>query len=171
MHSTTLFPDLPDQARLWIYSVDAPLNSETKRLIKDQLDRFVSQWHSHGRKVNGRFALLENRFILIAADIPDADISGCGIDASVHALSNLGLQLGFSLLTGLHICYRDREGQVTHTSRPDFRKMVRDEVVNGDTQVFDTSLTLLSQWREGAFELPARASWHAQVFRIPSPAS
>jgi hypothetical protein len=49
--------------------------------------------------------------------------------------------------------------------------MVRDEVVNGDTQVFDTSLTLLSQWREGAFELPARASWHAQVFRIPSPAS
>lgn len=171
MNTQTLFSELNSDARLWVYAVDGELNPETKETVEDHLNHFVSQWHSHGRKVNGRIAILADRFILIGADIPDAEISGCGIDASVHALEKLGETLGFTLLSGLNVLYRNQNNQITHTTRSTFRQMVRDELINGDTIVFDTSLTQVGQLRAGAFELAAKDSWHSMVFRIHAPIS
>ncbi|MEM8486404.1 MAG: hypothetical protein AAF564_12705 [Bacteroidota bacterium] len=171
MIDTSLFDDMPANARLWVYTVNQPLSSDTEALIDAQLSRFMAAWQSHGRKVQGRFAILENRFILITADIPEADISGCGIDASVHALEEAGKKHNFELLSGLHVLYRDAQGVVQNAARPAFRKLVRSDAVTSDTIVFDTSLTTLAQLRSGGFELPAHASWHAMVFRIPSPSA
>ncbi len=171
MIDISLFDDMPATARLWVYTVDKPLNSETEALIDAQLSQFMAAWQSHGRKVLGRFTILEHRFILITADIPEAEISGCGIDASVHALEEAGKKHNFELLSGLHVLYRDEHGQVQNAARPAFRKLVRSDTVTGDTIVFDTSLTTLAQLRAGGFELPAQASWHAMVFRIPSPSA
>ncbi len=167
----SVFDDMPAHARLWVYTVDKPLDASTAALIDAQLNKFMAAWQSHGRKVNGQFAIFEQRFIVITADIPEADISGCGIDASVHALEEAGKQHGFELLSGLNVLYRDENGDVQGVPRPAFRKLVRSDVVNSDTIVFDTSLTTLAQVRAGGFELPAHASWHAMVFRIPSPST
>lgn len=169
MNTKTLFPELNSDARLWVYAVDSELKSDTKEKVAHHLKQFVSQWHSHGRKVNGHIHILADRFILIGADIPDAEISGCGIDASVHALEKLGEALGFTLLTGLNVFYRNQNNQITHTTRSTFRQMVRDELINGDTIVFDTSLTHVGQLN--AFELAAKDSWHSMVFRIQAPVS
>lgn len=169
MQNETLFSDLPAHARLWIYTTDQPLAPETEALVSAQLMQFMNAWQSHGRKVLGDFLIHEHRFILISADIPDAEISGCGIDASVHALEEAGKRHGFSLLSGLSVLFRDEQGQITSVPRGAFRKMVRSEEVTGDTTVFDTSLVLLQDVRDGKFELPARSSWHATVFRIPAP--
>lgn len=171
MMYTNIFQALPSHAKLWIYGVDAPLNPETEAQIDAQLTQFMQAWQSHGRKVTGQFVILEHRFILIAADIPQADISGCGIDASVHALEEAGKRLGFTLLSGLHVFYRDGNNAIQSVPRAGFRKLVRSESVSSDTIVFDTSLAKLDQLRSGSFELPAHASWHATVFRIPSPSA
>ncbi len=171
MNTETLFPELNSNARLWIYAVDGVLNPDTKAKVEAHLNQFVAQWHSHGRKVNGHIAVVEDRFILIGADIPDAEISGCGIDASVHALEKLGEALGFALLSGLNVIYRNQDKQITHATRGAFRQMVRDELINGDTIVFDTSITEIGQLRAHAFQLAAKDAWHAMVFRIPAPIS
>ena len=168
MSHTELFQDLPAHSRLWIYSIDRSLNQETEAMIDARLSKFMAGWQSHGRKVTGRFAIVDHRFILIAAEIPEAEISGCGIDASVHALEDVGRQLGFNLLTGLDVLYRGQDGTIQNVPRAAFRKLVRSEQVTGETMVFDTSLVKLEQLRQGAFELPAHASWHAMVFRIPA---
>ncbi len=168
MSHTELFQDLPAHARLWIYSIDRSLDSKTEAMIDARLSKFMAGWQSHGRQVTGRFAIVDHRFILIAAEIPEAEISGCGIDASVHALEDVGRQLGFNLLTGLDVLYRDQEGTIQSVPRAAFRKLVRSEQVTGETKVFDTSLVSLEQLRQGSFELPAHASWHGMVFRIPT---
>ncbi len=169
MTYTDFFPSLPAHARLWVYGVDRMLNPETEAQINAQLGQFMSAWQSHGRKVIGQFAIVDHRFIVIGADIPEADISGCGIDASVHALEETGNKLGFALLSGLIVFYRDRKNNIHGAPRATFRKLVRSGEVSGDTIVFDTSLVKLSQLRDGQFELPAQNAWHATVFRIPSP--
>lgn len=171
MNHLDLFKRLPDHARLWIYGVDSNLAPDTEAQIDAHLTRFMGAWQSHGRKVLGNFAILDHRFIIIAAEIPEAEISGCGIDASVHALEQIGQQLGFKLLTGLDILYRDEAGSIQSAPRAGFRKLVRSETVSGETMVFDTSLVQLAQLRQGLFEQPAHASWHATVFRIPAPST
>ncbi len=169
MTYSDFFPSLPAHARLWVYGVDPVLTPETEAQVDAQLTRFLAAWQSHGRKVYGEFTIVDHRFIVIAADIPEAEISGCGIDASVHALEQTGNTLGFTLLSGLNVFYRDNSGNIHGVPRAAFRKLVRSGEVSGDTIVFDTSLVKLDQLREGQFELPAQNAWHATVFRIPSP--
>ncbi len=166
-----MFEELPAHALLWVYAVDSPLTPATTEQVSGQLSHFMDAWQFHGQKVDGQFAFLYDRFILIAADISEAEISGCGIDASVHVLEETGQRLGFNLLSGLNVFYRDENRVVQSVSRSTFRKLVRSEEVTGETIVFDTSLVKLDQLREGLFELPAHDSWHAMVFRIPSPST
>ena len=168
MNHNHIFSTLSETARLWIYSTDIALSGDQKDRINSQLDLFLQNWQSHGRKVHGEAAILHDRFIIIGAEIPDADISGCGIDASVHALETIGQQSGFNILSGLLIFYRDPNGGIVHTNRSTFRKLVQSEDITADTIVFDPSLTHLKQFWEGNFELRAKDSWHATVFRIPS---
>lgn len=165
---SNLFSSLSNKARVWIYPVDKKLESDDASKIEVSLKHFILNWHSHGRKVIAESTILFDRFIIIGAEIPEAEISGCGIDASVHAVESIGAQSDFSILTGLTIFFRETEGSIQHVSRSEFRAKVRNGEITGDTLVIDPSITLLSELRTGAFELPARSSWHATVFRIPS---
>lgn len=166
---TTLFSGMPDDARLWIYTTDRALDDAAIRHIRTHFEDFISGWHSHGRRVTAAFDIVYNRFLMLAALIPGAEISGCGIDASVHALDRIAETHGFSIVPGLYVLYRNADGHIESASRPDFRRMVREGTVNGDTIVFDPSLTRVGDLRQGRFELPASTSWHATVFRIPDP--
>lgn len=161
-----LFPSLSDEARLWVYATDHEVSEAAAHEILVRLRAFIDQWQSHGRPVRAESTILYRRFILLAAEIPDAEISGCGIDASVHALEQIGADQGFSLLTGLYVFYRGAGGEVLHERRAGFRKLVREGKVNGDTVVFDPSITHLAQLKNREFERPALKSWHATVFRI-----
>ena len=161
------FESLSSDARVWVYPVDSMLSSEQVQLIESSLDGFIRNWYSHGRKVNAEATILDNRFIVIAAEIPEAEISGCGIDASVHAIELIGNESGFSILSGLNVYFRDTLGSIQALNRSAFRKLVRSNQIDGNTIVFDPSITTLKQFNDGAFELPARSSWHAMVFKIP----
>lgn len=164
------FPDFPDAARLWVYTAERDLTPHEAEEATTYYDAFLTQWQSHGRPVRGQTALLENRFLLLAAYIPGGDISGCGIDASVHAVETLGNHLGVHWTTGMQIAYRGPDGQVQLASRPAFRALVAAGDVTADTPVFDTALTTLGALRQSGFERPAHAAWHARLFRIPQPA-
>ena len=165
------FSNLPGHARIWVYGLDKPLSEADSDAVHGVLDTFVSSWQSHGRAVQAGWSLIEQRFICIGAIIPDADISGCGIDASVHALEAFAEQNGYRLLSGLHVYYRDDVGVIQHLDRASFRKAVRAGTISAKTVVFDPSITMMHEFENGQFERPAGSSWHATVFRIPQIAS
>ena len=168
MNYTDIFSSLSKEARVWVYPVDKDLTPSDTSSIFAHLSHFITNWQSHGRKVSAESAILYNRFIILGAEIPEAEISGCGIDASVHAIESIGKQSGFSLLSGLNIFYRDSSGVIQHRGRSEFRTKVKTGEVTGDTLVLDPSITQIAQLRNGEFELPAKKSWHSTVFRIPT---
>ena len=161
------FENLPQDARVWIYSLDRPLEKEDALQLKKDLEPFLESWQSHGRPVQGGWQLQEDRFIFIGALIPEAEISGCGIDASVHAIEAFTQLHNYRLLTGLHLFYRDENGAIQFLDRAAFRKKVRAGMISASTPVFDTSITSMQDLKSSGFELPAGQSWHATVFRIP----
>lgn len=168
MTYSTLFPSLSDDARVWVYPVDKHLTPSEANSILESMNLFIQNWQSHGRKVTAEATILYDRFIVLGAEIPEAEISGCGIDASVHAVESIGNRSGFSLLSGLTIFHKDADGTIHHGARSAFRAKVRSGEITSDTVVLDPSITQIRQLKSGAFELPAGESWHATVFRIPS---
>jgi hypothetical protein len=157
---------LPAESRLWIYPLDRALRDDERSELHARLGAFVAGWTSHGRPISAAYALLYDRFVLIAGLIPGGDVSGCGIDASVRMLQEAGHRLGFGVAGGLDIFFRGADDQILHLPRPQFRKLAREGAITGNTVVFDTSLTHLGDFQAGRFEQPAGASWHATVFQL-----
>jgi len=164
------FPELPDIARLWIYTAADPLSEAEQSEVLKRLEGFMDGWTSHNRPVQAQATIRDDRFVILAATVADGDVSGCGIDASVNAVDEVAGDLGLAWTSPLDVLYRDADGNVRSVSRADFRRLVSEDRVDASTRVFDPSITTLGALRDGDFEQPAGAAWHARVFQIPTAA-
>ena len=165
-----LFSAFPDDARLWVYAADRDLTAEERQTLTASLASFTAGWTSHQRPVDGEVMVLHDRFLVLAARIAaGGDISGCGIDKSVHAVEALATSLGFQWLPALAVLYEAPDGAVQAVARPAFRRLVREGQVDAQTPVFDPSLDTVGALRHQGIRRQAGASWHGRVFRIQQP--
>lgn len=172
MAYTTMFPDQPDTARLWIqgatHSVDAAVQERTLADLKP----FFDDWTAHGHPVTGAARWRDNRFLFVAAHCksPNASISGCAIDAFMSAVREITATHSIAWTPSLSVMYRGEGGAVTMCTRNDFAQRAENGTVDVTTSVFDSSLTQLSELRQGLFEQPASETWHARAFSLVQPA-
>lgn len=170
MTPSELFPALPDDARCWVHTAAKPLSDDTQQALLDRLQSFIDGWTSHGRPVQGRATVLDDRFLVLAATVEGDDLSGCGIDSAVHAIDAAAVDLQIDWAPSLHVVYRRPDGEIEVLPRPAFRRRVDAGEVRADTPVFDPSVRTLGAVRQGDFEQPAGSSWHARTFQIPEAA-
>jgi hypothetical protein len=169
-----LLSEMPDTARLWVYAADRPLSDAEEETLTTQLEDFLSDWTSHGRSVEGAAEVRDGRFVLLAAhrrsaasgSADDADVSGCGIDASVHVLESFAAETCVEWESGLRVFYRDADGAVRSAGRPAFAERAQRGEVDASTSVFDLGVDTVADLRAGRFERPAATSWHAEAFPL-----
>ena len=167
MRTDSLFPTLPDSARIWIYLAEPEIQAQTWSVLQPAIDRFIQEWSSHRRPVIGDACLLHGRFLVLGAYIEGGDLSGCGIDNSVHEIESLAAAHGIVWRSALDVAWRDHSGTVRTGTRPEFRRAIESGSVNGGTKVFETSVVELGRLRSIGLELPASRSWHGRAFRFP----
>lgn len=158
-----LFTNVPDNGRVWIIPTDRPLNEDQKAAVLSHLADFFENWQSHGRNVEAESAILADRFIVVSAFIPGSEVSGCGIDASVHALDEIAGKVGFNRAPVLDIFFEEN-GHVQSVDRQTFAQLAERRDISPDTTVFDTSISSAGDWKKGLFSRPVSESWHAGVF-------
>jgi hypothetical protein len=156
------FDALPDSARLWVFAAAAPVTGAAADVLLQRVDAFLGQWRAHGAPLACARDWRDDRFLAIAVDEAATDASGCSIDALFTSLRELEGQLGTTLLNSGMVYWRNTSGAVTAMSRPAFRAAAAAGQVNETSPVFDTTVTAVGGWR-AAFEVPARASWHARL--------
>ncbi len=161
-----LFSELPDEARLWIFAAHHTLSEAASQALLTQLKPFLDTWHAHGLPVQGHACTLHHRFLLLAGHVAAGEISGCSIDAATRAVHAVGEALGIQWLSPLLVFYRDPSGQIVHTSRGQFRRLIAERKITPETPVFDLSLTTLGALRQNGFEKPASQSWLARWFTL-----
>ncbi len=171
MDYATFFPNLPDDAHLWVHVADRPLGPDEQERLDGVLNGFMAEWTSHGRRVRGAFRFVGRRILLVGADLPGGAVSGCGIDKLVRRLEESAGAMGFAWASPLSVFYRDAEGAVQHAARPAFRALANSGAVTTETPVFDPGITTVGALRAGDFEKPAGGAWHARAFPLPTPAA
>ena len=158
------FDALPDDARLWVFPVQDPLDADEVRTLLDEVDAFLDGWAAHGAPLTGARRWVEDRFLLVAVDQRSVPPSGCSIDAMVRVLKAMEARSGKTLVGHGPLYLRGEDGGVRAMSRSEFRAAARAGEVSTGTPVFDTTLTSVGAWRAGRFELPAGESWHGTAF-------
>lgn len=151
---------LSPQARLWIWVSSRPIMTEEAHDLKTALDSFLKTWSSHERPIRGAWKLVDDRILLIAGEIPGGDISGCGIDKSVHQIEKVAVNHGFEWLPGLDVVFRrSPEAPLESLPRPVFRDAISSGQIGPNAIVVDRTIGTIEDLLAGQLERPARDSW------------
>ena len=159
------FCGYPDASRIWIFGAERELDDGKATLLLSRVDDFLASWKAHGVPLRAARAWCHGRFLIVCADTGAALPSGCSIDALTGVLREMEARTGVRFLGNEAVWFRDREGSIRRTGRPEFRRLAETGEVTPESVVFDNSLTRLEQLREGRWEGPAAERWHAVFFR------
>ncbi len=159
----TDFANLPDEARVWVYGFENDLNGDAKNTVSEALSRFLPTWTSHQHLVKAAFAVVFNRFAIVAAYTPHG-VSGCSIDSLWRNLRTLEMDHGLNPLDGSLLFFRDGSGQLQAVDRGEFQQLIGAGEIRADTPVFDTLVENVGQLRAGRFERAFESCWHIRMF-------
>jgi hypothetical protein len=156
------FSDLPDDARIWIFGADKPLNGAVVDSMLAEVDSYLDQWKAHGFPLKAAREWRDNRFLIIGIDPTVEQASGCSIDGLFRALQQLQKTTGAQIVGGGRVFYRDASGATHAVARDEFATLTSAGKIGPKTPVFDTSLTRLDEWKT-RFEQPLAESWAAAL--------
>jgi hypothetical protein len=155
---------LPDEARLWTFGVGRSLTPEEEKEFLAEVDAFLAGWAAHGQPLAARRAWVLGRFLLVGVDERVTPPSGCSIDALVRILQRFEGEFDTGIVGGGAVWYRPGpEAPPQACTRSEFRSLSESGEVDGDTQVFDLSLTRVGELRAGKWERPAGKGWHGRL--------
>lgn len=98
-----ILPLLPDSSRVWVYAASRPLTKDDKAIAENLLNRFISQWATHGSAMTAGACVLFDRFLVIAADEQEMAASGCSIDSSVRVIKEIGQTISVNFFDRLNV--------------------------------------------------------------------
>jgi hypothetical protein len=156
------FDTLPDDARLWVFAARAPLDDVDEKRLLTAVDSFLLTWKAHDRPLTCAREFRDEHFLAIAMDERASDASGCSIDGLFRVLKGIEEGIGTTMIGGGMVYFRAAGGMVLTCTQHQFELMSLEGAVNGDTIVFDTTLTTLGEYRT-RFEPRARDSWAASL--------
>lgn len=152
------FEQLPDDARIWIYQANRPLNAIDKEVISEAAEQFINQWTRHGDDLKGSFTLLYDHFLILAVDEGFASVSGCSIDASVHFVQQLQQALQLDLLDKMNVSFK-MGTHINIVSLSDFKAFAQAQKITSETIVFNNLVNTKAALKD-AWEVKAKDSWH-----------
>jgi hypothetical protein len=157
------FDTMPEDARLWIFAADRPLDDAERDRLLGRVDAFLDGWKAHGATLTAARDWQYGRFLFVGVDEAAAGVSGCSIDALVRDMRVLEAELNTTLVDNAPVIFRDGE-VIRRVPREEFADLAAGGSVDRDTVVFNNALTTVGQVRAGEWEVPAGRSWHAEAF-------
>ena len=157
------FEQLPEDARLWIFTAARELSDPERARLLEEVDGFIDQWTAHNVRLVAARDWRHDRFLFVGVDEAAAGISGCSVDALVRRMKLLQEELGVELVNHAPVLFRDGDA-IQRVSRQRFAELVDAGAVSLNTSVFDNTLARVGDVRAGRWEVRAADSWHARTF-------
>jgi len=153
------FATLPDDARVWVFASQAPLDEVDEPRLLAAVDGYLLTWKAHGAALTCAREFREEYFLAVGVDERASGASGCSIDGLFRVLQKIEDGIGTTMVGGGNVYFRDPTGLVVWCTRSQFELMSKMREVSAETKVFDLTVTTVGEFRSG-FERPAGASWH-----------
>lgn len=134
------FEQMPATAKLWIYASNRKLNAAEQETILAKGAQFVTGWTAHQQQLKAAFTILHDVFLVVAVDENYNEVSGCGIDKSVHFMQEIDREFNINLFNRLQIeLFIGNE--LLLTNKQELSVMLQQGKVNEQTLVFNKTVT------------------------------
>ena len=126
--------------RIWIYQSKKALTDGTLEEITSQLNEFIDRWSAHKMKLDARFEILHNQFIILYVNQDEIMASGCSIDDSVRFLQALDQKFNLSLFDRQQMAFLDPDGEVRVCSLNEISELRKSGLIQDETSVFNNTI-------------------------------
>jgi len=134
--------DFSPASKVWIYTSDKTFNEAEENAIYNDLEKFCSNWESHGRQLAAKSFILYARLIVLVVDDSFFSISGCAMDKSVAFIKKLEMDYNISLFDRLLQTAYYHEQWITYPTVIWSEKLKSSEI-NSNTWFIDTMVNNL----------------------------
>ncbi|MES2690466.1 MAG: hypothetical protein V4658_08690 [Bacteroidota bacterium] len=148
---------LPQDARVWVYAANRPLNESEFAAIKAEAFEFTNNWTAHQVPLKASFEIIDRVFLLFGVDVGHHEVSGCGIDKSVHLVQKWEQQFGLGLFNRMQLEYR-LNGQVHLTDKAGLANALEQNEITGETPFYNKTITTVEELKT-RFIIPLKQSW------------
>jgi hypothetical protein len=162
------FDEMPDTARVWVYSPGRFIDESQKQEILQHVKTFIDQWNAHGHPLRGSATIRHQLFLILAADESYNAASGCSIDSSVHFLKQLGQHLQTDFFDRTQQAFQAGDGRVFLVPMPELKSRIAAGEITPDTFTFNPQVATVGELKQH-WLVPAAQSWLARYFRQHSP--
>jgi hypothetical protein len=106
-----LFPELPNESRVWLYLANRKLDNTELFFAEEQLSAFLTSWKAHGKNLKCNGAFLFSQYLVLSIDEDVESASGCSIDSSVRFVKTLGDELKVDFFNRMNVLSFINENQ------------------------------------------------------------
>ena len=157
--------DFSETSKVWIYQSSRLFFISEALQIEQMLEKFVTNWQSHGADVKGFGNLLFGQFIVLMANESEGGVSGCSTDSSVRIVKEIEQKLKVQLFERQILAFIIKDKiQLLPLSQLNYAAL--NNFINGDTLYFNNTILtkkeLLYNWI-----IPIKDSWLAKRILFP----
>ena len=150
-------------ARVWVYQSNRLLSMGETLQVDEILQHFVSQWQSHGAKVNGFATVFFGQFIILMAD---DSVSGCSTDSSVRVIKLIEETFKVSLFDRQLLAFVVKD-KLQLVPMAQLKHAVTHGMIAGDDLFFNNVVTTKAEL-ENNWIIPLNQSWLASRLELPA---
>jgi hypothetical protein len=151
------FESMPPDAKAWIYASNRKLTSEEIAMVIARADTFVTNWTAHQQQLKASFDLLHDTFFVVMVDEHANEVSGCGIDKSIHFMKELEKELNINVFNRLQV-EMIIEDVLVVTTKTEAQNLFNLKSVHEATSFFNKNITTKAEF-DDAFVIPFNKSW------------
>lgn len=156
------FEALSPESKVWIYPSNRKFYPNEIEEIQSSVRGFIDKWKKEDTSFQASFEFKYDRFIVIAADDSESQLSVGDIDASVAFILELQNRFEVVLLDKLNVCFKQGEF-VQYKDLKEFKKLIKQNSVSKKTIIFDNLVSNLEDYSE-VWEIPITESWYNRFF-------
>ncbi len=154
---------LPDNfsplSKVWVYQSSRLFTLHEALEIESLLNKFSSEWRSHGEEVFAYCNLFFGRFIVLMADETHTTVGGCSTDSSVRFVKELGQKFNVDFFNRTNLAFLTNDKiQVIPMSQLHYA--LENYFINPDTLYFN-NLVATKEQLENNWIVPVKNSWIA----------
>lgn len=159
-----LLPDnFSPQSKVWVYQSSRLFTMSEALEIESLLNKFSSEWRSHGDEVYAYCNLFFGRFVVLMADETHARVSGCSTDSSVNFIKGLGQKFDVDFFNRTNLAFVVNE-KIQLLPMGQLHYALDNYFINPDTLYFNNTVQTREQLEKN-WIIPVKNSWIAS--RVP----
>ena len=155
--------NIPKESKVWIYLSPRVFTSDETITIVKELQDFLVTWESHGSSISGYFEIIENQFIIVAADESSQMATACSIDKSVAVIKKIESLLNINLTDKGLVGFLNKN-KIETISFQNIKAAVEKGDLTPETIIYNNSISTVAELST-SWKIAAKDSWLKRYFK------